>query len=460
VLAIAPAILATGLAGAAQRSGVRAKRPNAETLARMIETAPPAVRTRAFQRAFGNLGLNRDRTTLRASRYQSFRDGFRGTRELISGSMEDGFGKLLPIEDTVLDFEVMRRYQATMPTAPKQLLDGVAASGRHTITSNISEQPQIFIDEKASGAGKPVLDMQAMVNKNALAVQAVLDAGVNVVKIGSKGLSLYEMFQFYRGVRGALPEAARTAKRQRLQELSGIGLIDVSRVDDVAFVHDGREVGLDEAIDLARQGKSVSVAKAKTSRVLTDVDALAQQAMTAPDGTAEGLRAQINAATKAEAFEKARRELLLAKLAGLRIFLIDTQLKDKGFNRFHDMFTQEQLVALADQAHELGIDIWAAGSLDENTYGDVVKAGWNLACFGGAARDASGLRPTDGNAQIDPERVKRIRQARIEAEQSDEAQLADWKMFLLERYHQARSPETKARFWTEYQLTKNHRSNP
>src|SRR5262249_17000914 len=181
-----------------------------------------------------------------------------------------------------------------------------------------------------------------------------------------------------------------------LQQIAGIGLIDTPRANDVQFTHGGKPISLDAALELARQGRAVQVQKAASVATLTNVDHLGTPAMTveakAPTA-AQKLRDQANQITVRDAFQKARSELLVAKLSGLSIFLIDTQHKDKGFARFLDAFSDKQLTALADTAHEMGMDIWAAGSIGADGYGRIVKAGWNLVCFGGAARDASGLRP-------------------------------------------------------------------
>jgi hypothetical protein len=289
-----------------------------------------------------------------------------------------------------------------------------------------------------------------------------MDAGVNVVKVGSQGLSMYEMYRFYNGLPRALyskdAKQPRAEHNKALQQIAGIGLIDVPRKSDVQFTHGGKPISLDAAMELARQGRVVHVEQAPKSGTLTDVDHLVTRAMAveAKDpAAAQKLREQANTITVRDAFQKARTELLVAKLSGLNIYLIDTQHKDKGFARFLDAFSDRQLTELADTAHEMGMDIWAAGSIGAEGYGRIVKAGWNLVCFGGAARDASGLRPENEFVSIDPAKVERLQQVRMEAEKSPEAQLARQKMQLLSVYNSSTASRTdRDRAWQSYQSLK------
>lgn len=428
--------------------------------------------------------MHRDRGDLLASRYKSFREGAFETRELISGSQHDGLLKLLGKKGVVLDWELMRRYQATTPPTPAELAQGAervaafAARGggeHHIVTSNVSEQPQIILDEKATAqarlrsgrADARVLDFDATINKNALGVRAVLDAGANVVKVGSEGLSLYEMYRVYGGLAPALYSKDAAARQPRadhnrpLQQLAGIALVDAARANDAVFTYRGRPVALDQAIDLARAGHELRVQQAGgPAERLTDIDGIVGKALMAEKAgnpkAAAAWKAKANALTARDVFKKARAELLTAKLAGLKILLFDTQRKDAGFAKFLDVLDDRQLVDLADQAHEMGMDIWGSGSVGADNYGRLVKAGWNLVCFGGAARSDSGLRPETGAdfVAIDPAKVERLQQIRRAAEQTPEWQLARRKMELLSTYHSSAPRAARERAWQEYQALK------
>ena len=434
-------------------------------LRRLVKAAAPTAKKGAEAAvAAGKRGA------LVRSRYKTFREGELGTRELVSGSAHDGLLGLLGRAGVVLDWELMRRYQATTPPPPAELSAGVekvrahaqVGGGEHPVTSNVSEQPQIIVDEKASSAGARVIDYEATINKNALAVRAVVDAGANVVKVGSQGLSLYEMYRIYRGLPRALfgAKSPRAGKGQPLQPIAGIGLLDVTRVNDVVFRYRGKVVPLAQAANLARQGRKVAVARAPGAERMSDVDTLVGRALVAEQTgdaeTARRLRDQANALTRQDAFRKVQTELVVAHLAGLRIFLIDTQHNDRGFARFQELFSDQELVSLADQAHELGMDIWAAGSINADGHGRLVKAGWNLVCFGGAARSDSGLRPESGGdfVGIDPAKIDRLLAARKAAEKTAEGSLARRKMELLAVYHGSGPRDVRERAWQDYSTLK------
>jgi uncharacterized protein (UPF0264 family) len=78
--------------------------------------------------------------------------------------------------------------------------------------------------------------------------------------------------------------------------------------------------------------------------------------------------------------------------------LIDTFEKHTG-RRYRDFYTLDDTKALADQAHSRGLELWIAGSISRPEVADLVKCGVDLICFGGAARSASGQRPTFGKSK-------------------------------------------------------------
>jgi hypothetical protein len=102
------------------------------------------------------------------------------------------------------------------------------------------------------------------------------------------------------------------------------------------------------------------------------------------------------------------------------------------------------------------MDIWAAGSINADGHGRLVKAGWNLVCFGGAARSDSGLRPESGGdfVGIDPAKIDRLLAARKEAEKTAEGSLARRKMELLAVYHGSGPRDVRERAWQDYSTLK------
>jgi uncharacterized protein (UPF0264 family) len=90
----------------------------------------------------------------------------------------------------------------------------------------------------------------------------------------------------------------------------------------------------------------------------------------------------------------AERGIELTRDAGWQGLLIDTFQKTTG-KRYHDFYSVDDTKKLADSAHAAGIEFWIAGSIRRDEVANLVKAGVDLICFGGAARHASGVRITD-----------------------------------------------------------------
>jgi hypothetical protein len=442
------------------------------TSANRLVKAFEALPARARQRALNQIVRGAKPHDLREAsftgrRYAGFRDGDLGTSILVSGSTHDGLHELAT--GLIRDGELMRLRQATTPLSPTDVDALVRQSHGEIVTTNVSEQPQIIEDieqtavlrNRTGDAKALAIDMVATVNKNAQAVDGDLARGVSVVKVGSLKLSAYEMLKFYEGLGKALGKGGPRGRFNKpLQEVAGIGLIDATRVEDVAFFQHGKPITLERALDLARQGRRLDVVQV-AGRALTDVDDLVMQAAEADarNDTAAGtaIRGRINQLSTGGAFHKAQLELLLAHQAGLKTFLFDTQNKASGFNRFKDMYSDRELVQLSDLAHELGMDIWAAGSITPDDFGRIVKAGWNLACFGGSARHESGLRSEGSSGEfepIKPELVGKLVRVKQEAEATPEARLSQKKAQLLARYHSTAPRVERQRAWQDYQALK------
>src|SRR5262245_65316542 len=87
----------------------------------------------------------------------------------------------------------------------------------------------------------------------------------------------------------------------------------------------------------------------------------------------------------------AREGIDLTAGANWQGILIDTFEKYSG-RRYNDFFSVEDTRELARRAHAKGIEFWIAGSIRRQEVGACVKAGVDLICFGGAARDRKSTR--------------------------------------------------------------------
>lgn len=254
---------------------------------------------------------------------------------LISGHEGQEIPGLVAHDRVVVDAEHME--QALGPATIGEIFDIRKRVGEYVyVSTNVSETPQIVRSLKTGR-----VDTRATAALTASKVIAALDAGADVVKVGfahldysKRDLKSDEVVRQMRLVRQYVDDAV-TARALILP----LNLTGQYPLVSVFFP----EVGIDSIGERPRQ--------------------IAEKA------------------------------IRLTARGGWQGVLIDTFEKHTG-RRYKDFYSLKDTAALARLAHRHNLEFWIAGSISREEIADLVKCQVDLICFGGAARHASGTRPT------------------------------------------------------------------
>lgn len=252
---------------------------------------------------------------------------------LISGHRGQEIPGLVRYDRVVVDAEHME--QALGPATVTEIVDIRRRIGEQVyISTNVSETPQIVRSFKTGR-----IDTRSTAALTATKVIGAINAGADVVKVG-----FAHMDEFKRDLRS--PEVLRQMKIVRSEVNAAV-----------------------------RQGAIVMPLNRTTRYPLISV-----------------FFPEIGINSHGERpVEIATEGLRLTAAAGWQGVLLDTYEKhtDKAYR---DFYTVEDTTKLAWMAHEMGIELWIAGSISVKEVPALVKAEVDVICFGGAARHQSGQR--------------------------------------------------------------------
>lgn len=252
---------------------------------------------------------------------------------LVSGHKGQEIPALVANDRVVVDVEHMQ--QALGPAAIDEIFSIRKQIGEYVyISTNVSETPQIVRNVKT---GK--VDSRSTSALTAMKAIAAIDAGADVIKIGFANLNFYklelgckeivrQMKYVRKYIDKAVQERAITAPRN---------IIGRYPLMSVFFPEIGIDFNGDTPWEIADKGIST---------------------------TKEG---------------------------GWQGVLIDTYEKFAG-KKYKDYYSIADTKAFAQKAHDAGMEFWIAGSITKDEIKSLVDCKVDLICFGGAARNPSGIR--------------------------------------------------------------------